>query len=707
MGFLEDIRNTAGNVINAGTSTIQSGVNQLTTATQPAVTTLTGGATGFVNTAQQAIQNAPSQTAASYNSFSTQVGNAGQNAFTTATKAQDYVSQTYIKPYAPSFQETGYMVNRGLDAVPGYSSWVKERTGLSPSENFIAATSDKGLTVTQQNRLGQTVKTTYGYNDNRATSLPMSAVKGFAEGGWNEPIKQPFVFAASLATAGVLGKATAAGKAAIAGAKAYEGSSVGAKAIQTFGKAASSSPASTAFNLGQVGMLGTYIADTGARITGYGNPTADTSAYGMAKRAGGILTTEVAPGFASTAITKQNVFKGLDWMEEGLTRVGFTGDMPGMSLSSTKQGNIILNPTTGVIYGPVEKKINGIEVGTAILSESELAIRNKVKYGMFDTEHSWNVNTIDDSIMGHNIGEVDHVKVPNADLLKDNPDAFGSVINYHNHLSKNFQSIPDWHSTIVTNAKESNIITPKGDIISAEGVSYLKGVPTSFRSVFSSNVLNAYGEFGTPGQQNMLANGNPITRSSDLDVTKNLANALNTNFRLTGNIDANSGIGTYAIINKKNPSIINNIDDRINNIIGWKSSDFIKKYDVKSLMPTEETMNTFKTYYNLRKQPINKSQKKYTVKKPKQPTFTIKSYQISNQQKPSKFKQPKLLSTPKPTSKPKSQSIKPIVMGNIRGFGVQKPIKRIAPMKRPKTTNSPKQPKPSKQKSKGMLKYFF
>jgi hypothetical protein len=191
MGFLEDIRNTAGNVINTGTSTIQSGINQLTTATQPAVTTLTGGATGFVNTAQQAIQNAPSQAAASYNSFSTQVGNAGQSAFTTASNTQDYVSQTYIKPYAPSFQETGYMVNRGLDSVPGYSNWVKDRTGLSPSENFIAATSDKGLTITQQNRLGHTVKTTYGYNDNKATSLPMSVVKGFAEGGWNEPIKQP------------------------------------------------------------------------------------------------------------------------------------------------------------------------------------------------------------------------------------------------------------------------------------------------------------------------------------------------------------------------------------------------------------------------------------------------------------------------------------------------------------------------------------
>jgi hypothetical protein len=662
MGFLDYIQNTANNVVTTGSNVIQSGYNQLTTAAQPVVTTLSGGAAGVVNATQTTIQNASSQ-----------VSNVGQSAFTAASNAQDYVSQKYIKPYAPSYQEAGYMLNRGLDSTPVYSNWVKDRTGLSPSENFLAATSDKGLTVTQQNQLGQTVKTTYGYNDNKAASLPMSVVKGFAEGGWNEPIKQPFVFAASLATAGVAGKVSTASKATIAGAKAYEGAGVGAKIIQTFGTAASSPTASKASTLGQIGMLGTYITDTGARITGYGNPNADTSAYGVAKRAGGILTTEVVPGSASTAITKQNVFKGLDWLEEGVSRTGFKG-LPGTTTQNVGKGNVLLNPTTGIIVNA--------DGSTRISSSAELSGINIIAKSK--TREAYVTLPADPSatqIMGVNVGEVNHVLPPNySTLAKKGP----LVTGYHNHLpgAESDISVDDFGGIIAYNLKDGGVVnlnepTSPGYVV----LTYVEPVKSSQQSVLDAMGTRTRSDYTQLNIKNTLQtirkmpesyattypDGTPVTITPQQILAGTIGNKINANvYRVL--LNQETGIGTSIKLNDV-PGTLPASNFMENNVFYGTSGQptMPKSAPTMSLRLNSATstleyvrpewMTTLLKNDGIikRKQPVNKSQKKYVVKKPKQTALTA-----IPATKPSKFKRDQLVNKTDPL---KDRYEKPIQYG--------------------------------------------
>lgn len=180
------------------------------------------------------------------------------------------------KQVFPSYQETGYMFNK-LVADPLYGQLVKQRTGLLPSENWIATTSPGamttgGYTVVQKNADGTETRTKYGFKtDGSIASNVMRGITGFAEGGWNMPRERPLDTALILATGGV-GEIAA-------------GTSLGAKVL-----------ASPAARYGLIAGVGFYGGDVASRVAGVGDATADKSIYGMAKRLGGITTTEIAPG---------------------------------------------------------------------------------------------------------------------------------------------------------------------------------------------------------------------------------------------------------------------------------------------------------------------------------------------------------------------------------------------------------------------------
>ena len=185
------------------------------------------------------------------------------------------------KQVMPSYQETGYMFNK-LVADPTYGKLVKERTGLLPSEHWIATTSPGamttgGYTVVQKTADGSETRTKYGFKtDGSVASNVMQGITGFAEGGWNMPRERPLDTALILATGGV-GEIAA-------------GTSLGAKVL-----------ASPAARYGLIAGVGLYGGDVASRVAGVGDATADKSIYGMAKRLGGITTTEIAPGSVSVS----------------------------------------------------------------------------------------------------------------------------------------------------------------------------------------------------------------------------------------------------------------------------------------------------------------------------------------------------------------------------------------------------------------------
>lgn len=195
------------------------------------------------------------------------------------------------KQVVPSYQETGYMFNK-LIADPTYGKLVKERTGLLPSENWIATTSPGamttgGYTVVQKNADGSETRTKYGFNtDGSLASNVMQGITGFAEGGWNMPRERPLDTALILASGGV-GEVAA-------------GTSIGAKIL-----------ASPAARYGLIAGVGLYGGDVASRVAGVGDATADKSIYGMAKRLGGITTTEIAPGSVAISPLVKGVKSGI------------------------------------------------------------------------------------------------------------------------------------------------------------------------------------------------------------------------------------------------------------------------------------------------------------------------------------------------------------------------------------------------------------
>lgn len=195
------------------------------------------------------------------------------------------------KQVFPSYQETGYMFNK-LVADPLYGQSVKQRTGLLPSENWIATTSPGamatgGYTVVQKNADGTETRTKYGFKTNGSiASNVMQGITGFAEGGWNMPRERPLDTALILATGGV-GEIAA-------------GTSLGAKVL-----------ASPAARYGLIAGVGLYGGDVASRVAGVGDATADKSIYGMAKRLGGITTTEIAPGSVAISPLVKGVKSGI------------------------------------------------------------------------------------------------------------------------------------------------------------------------------------------------------------------------------------------------------------------------------------------------------------------------------------------------------------------------------------------------------------
>lgn len=195
------------------------------------------------------------------------------NTISTGYESINTAMSGVAKQVFPSYQQSGYMFNK-IVADPLYGEFVRQRTGLLPSENWIATTSPGamttgGFTKIVKNADGSETRTKYGFNtDGSIASNVMQGITGFAEGGWNMPRERPLDTALILASGGAM--------------EAAAGTAIGSRLL--------AAPAARYVMLGGLGMYG---GDVGRRV--YGDDGSDRTTYGMAKRLGGITTTELIP----------------------------------------------------------------------------------------------------------------------------------------------------------------------------------------------------------------------------------------------------------------------------------------------------------------------------------------------------------------------------------------------------------------------------